>query len=80
MLARREVDESTTSLYSSVAFSFTVLLSYSNHQETKKALSFDNAFIRVGVEGLKIPLTRRAMDKSTPSLRSGGSFFLFVLI
>jgi hypothetical protein len=32
------------------------------------------------VEGFLIPLSRRAVDKSTPSLRSGGAFFLSVLI
>jgi hypothetical protein len=36
--------------------------------------------IVVGVEGLQIPLTRRAVDESTSSLRSGGPFFIFVLI
>jgi hypothetical protein len=41
----------------------------------KKALSFDNAFIRVGVEGLHIPFTRRAMDESIPSLRSVSALF-----
>jgi hypothetical protein len=31
------------------------------------------------IEGVQIPLSRRAMDKSTPSLRSGGPFFISVL-
>ena len=32
------------------------------------------------VEGVQIALSRRAVDKSTPSMRSGGPFFILVLI
>ena len=36
--------------------------------------------IVVGVEGLQIPLTRRAVDESTSSLHSFGAFSVSVLI
>ena len=37
----------------------------------------NNAFIRVGNEGLHILSTRRAVDKSIASLRSAAAFFSF---
>jgi len=43
-------------------------------QNEKSTIQMDSASIRVGDEGFQIPITRRAVDKSTPSLCSGGTF------
>lgn len=56
---------------------FEIFTKTSEQEKTQYLLRLLGFF--VGVEGLQIPLSRRAVDKITPSLRSGGSFFLFVL-
>jgi hypothetical protein len=43
----------------------------------KSIVLSNNAFIRVGNEGLDILSSRRAMDKSIASLRSALSFFIY---
>ena len=73
---RRAMDKSIASLRSADAFfSFPSPECTQIRLNKKSIILTNNAFIRVGNEGLHILSTRREMDKSIASLRFADAFF-----
>jgi hypothetical protein len=71
-------ETSIASLSSALSFLFFPRLRERRLVLNKKSIILsNNAFIRVGNEGLDILSSRRAMDKSIASLRSAFSFFIY---